>query len=431
MTRLTLALLALALGATVAIADNWPRFRGADGLGKAPDATVPTTWDGTKNILWKTELPGPGSSSPIVWGDRVFVTSYSGYGESERNPGEMTNLKRHLVCASLKDGTILWSKSVAAEQPEDPYRGFITEHGYASNTPVTDGETVFAFFGKTGVLAYDMDGNELWKVNVGKESSGRRWGTAASPILYKDMVIVNASEESQSIRALDKKTGKEIWKSEAASLELVYATPTLVELPDGAAELVIAVPGEVWALAPDTGKLKWFAEVPIRGNVSPTVINNDGVVYAFGGLPAGSVAVKAGGTGDVTNSNVLWRGRSGSYVATPVLHDGHLYWIDDRGTAHCAKADTGESVYSERMPNLSGGGRPFYASPVLVGKHLYIVSRSNGTFVLKAEPTFEIVARNVIEGDDSQANGTPAVVENTLVLRTDRALYRIGESDQK
>lgn len=408
-------------------AEDWTRFRGPGGDGIAASADLPLTWSDTENLAWRTPLPGPGSSSPIVAGDRVFVTCYSGYGVADSEKGSKQDLQRHLVCVRLEDGEVLWTKTVAAEMPEDDYMGYLTEHGYASSTPVTDGKQVFAFFGKTGVLAFDMGGDEQWRVEVGKESSNRRWGSAASPILYKDMVIVNAAEEGRAILALDKQTGRQVWKAEAAALELAYGTPSIVELSDGTAELVISVPGEIWGLNPDTGKLRWYAETNLTGNVCPTVVARDGVVYTFGGYrSAGAHALRAGGGGDVTASHMLWFTRESSYVATPLLHDGFLYWIDDRGQAHCLNAETGESVYRERVPGMTMSGRPVYASPVLVGDRLYVVSRWSGVFVLPAKPEFEILAHNLLESDDSDCSGTPAIAGNRLLLRSGKYLYCIA-----
>ena len=406
---------------------DWPQFRGPSGDGISVAAEVPLTWSETQGVAWRTPLPGPGSSSPIVWGDRVMVTCYSGYGIRDAANGPKEGLKRHLVCARLTDGEVLWTKTIAAELPEDDYTGYLTEHGYASSTPVTDGQQIFVFFGKTGVLAFDMDGNEQWRKAVGKESSNRRWGSAASLVLYKDMVIVNGAEESQSILALNKQTGQEVWKAEAASLELTYGTPTLVELPDGAVELVISVPGEVWGLNPDTGKLLWYAETNLTGNVCPTVVAHEGIVYAFGGYrSSGGHALRAGGRGDVTDSHELWFTRESSYVATPLFHDGFLYWIDDRGQAHCLDAKTGESVYRKRVPGLNTNGRPVYASPILAGDRLYVVSRWSGTFVLPAKPAFEILAQNRVQSDESDFSGTPAVVGRRLLLRSGCYLYCVA-----
>ncbi len=406
---------------------DWPQFRGPRGDGVSVAVEVPLTWSDAEGLAWRTPLPGPGSSSPIVFGDRVLVTCYSGYGIRDAANGAKEGLERHLVCARLTDGEVLWSKAIAAELPEDDYAGYLTEHGYASSTPVTDGQQIFVFFGKTGVLAFDIKGNEQWRKTVGKESSNRRWGSAASLVLHEDTVIVNAAEESQSIRALDKRTGREVWKAEAASLELTYGTPAIVDLPDGTSELVISVPGEVWGLNPNTGKLNWYAETNLTGNVCPTVVVHDGIIYAFGGYrSAGAHAIRAGGRGDVTESHMLWFTRESSYVATPLLYGGFLYWIDDRGLAHCLDAKTGESVYRKRVPGLNTRGRPVYASPILAADRLYIVSRWSGTFVLAAKPTFEVLACNRFEFDESDFSGTPAVVDGRLLLRSGRYLYCVA-----
>ena len=170
---------------------EWSRFRGADGSGVAADGDPPVTWSDRENLKWTTAMPGPGSSSPIVWGELVFVTCFSGVGEG--SGGDLAALKRHLVCVDRGTGKVKWDKAVGAEMPEDPYSGYLTEHGYASSTPATDGERVYVFYGKTGVLAYDFEGKELWRVNVGKESGNRRWGSAASLMLDGERVIVNAS----------------------------------------------------------------------------------------------------------------------------------------------------------------------------------------------------------------------------------------------
>lgn len=413
-------------------AADWPRFRGADGSGNAGDTKAPVTWSDTENVKWKAALPGPGSSSPIVWKDRVFVTCYSGYGDG--SDGAMEKLQRHLICLDRATGKVLWDKAVAAEMPEDSYSGFLTEHGYASSTPATDGERVFVFFGKTGVLAYDFSGKELWKVNVGKESGNRRWGSGASLVLSGNNVIVNASEESQSVRALDKTTGKEVWKAPSASLELCYSTPALVTANDRT-DLVLAVPGELWGMNPDTGKLRWFAGTGLSGNVSPSIVAADGNIYVNGGFPRlGAAAVKAGGKGDVTDSAVIWSSQNASYVPSPVVSGGHLYVVNDQGFALCLSAKDGALVYKERIPGASAtgrGGKPFYASAVLANGLVYAVSRQNGTFVFDASPTFKLVAQNKLAGDDSQFNGTPAIADGQLFLRSNRSVYCIEAGSEK
>ncbi len=422
-----LSVSALLAAAAWSAGADWTRFRGSDGSGISSDAKVPVTWSESEHLKWKTELPGPGSSSPIVVGGRVYVTCYSGFGTGGTKAGQEKDLQRHLVCVDGASGQIVWSKSIAAELPEDPYRGYLTEHGYASSTPTTDGQRLYVFFGKTGVLAFDLDGNQLWRVGVGKESSNRQWGSGASPILYKDLVIVNAAEESQSIRGLDKATGKEIWKAEGASLALAYGTPALVDVAGDRQELVIGVANEVWGLNPDTGKLSWYAETSLAGNVCPSVIHQDGIAYVFGGFRSvGSTAIRAGGKGNVTQSHVVWTSGVTSYVATPLLHEGHLYWVDDRGIAYCQQAKTGAEVYRERLPEMSSGGKPVYASPVYAGGNLYVVSRWSGTYVLAAQPEFKLVARNQLPSDESGFSATPAISDGRIFLRSNRFLYCVA-----
>ena len=425
--QLAAAGLAATLLAGTARADDWRQFRGPNGSGvAAADARPPAPWSATQNMQWRTALPGPGSSSPIVVGDRVFVTCYSGYGDGGN--GGPDQLVRHLVAVDRATGKILWDQSVAARLPEDNFSGYLTEHGYASSTPVSDGERVYVFFGKTGACAFDLAGKQLWAAPLGQMSSNRRWGSGASPVLWGDKLIVNAADESRAVFALDKATGKQLWKSEAATLELCFGTPIVTDGPGGRQDLVLAVPGELWGLNPENGKLRWFAETRLDGNVSPTVVTDGGVVFSTGGFPrTGTVAVRAGGKGDVTGSNVVWSSQSASYVPSPVATGGRLYVVSDQGFAACLDARTGEALYKERLPGATGGGggggKPFYASPVLAHGRLYAVSRRQGVFVLGAGAKFEFIAQNRITGDDTDFNGTPAVVGPQLFLRSNRALY--------
>ena len=413
------------LAANGLFASDWTRFRGPNGMGISDDTKLPLTWSDSRNLKWKTPLPGPGSSSPIVYGDRVFITCYSGYGIDSDNPGSQADLKRHLLCINRSDGKIVWNKSVDAVLPEDPYRGYLREHGYASSTPITDGLRIYVFFGKTGALAFGMQGRKLWQTNLGTGSSNRKWGSAASPILYKNMVIVNASEESLAIYALDKVTGKKIWKAEGDALELAYDTPFLANLADGRKELTISVPEEVWGLNPDTGKLIWYAEMAPNGNICPSIIGKDGIVYVFGGFRTrGSLAIRTGGKDDVTQTHVLWSSGESSYVPSPVILNGHLYWVSDLGIACCMDAKSGKLVYRERL-SARGGGKPFYASVVLANGKLYVVSRASGTFVLDAKTHFKQLAQNQLESDTSDFNASPAVSNGQIFLRSNKFLYCI------
>ena len=395
-------------------AEDWPQFLGPDARARSTE-TVPTVWDDTRNVQWIADLPGTGSSSPIVVGDRVVVTCHIDQPEP----------MRRVIGFQKSDGKQLWSLDFPIDYREDPYRGYITEHGYASNTPVSDGESIFVFLGKGGVHRVTMDGQLKWSVDVGKQSANRQWGSASSLITYGDTVIVNASEESRSIIALDKQTGKEVWRQEANMLELTYGTPRIVKATGGD-ELVINVPEEMWSLNPTTGKLNWYAASPMTGNVSPSVVVDGDTIYGFGGFrAAGSFAVRAGGKDDVTDANVVWTGRSSSYVATPLLHDGRFYWIDDRGIAYCVDAKNGELVYRERVNDLDGG-RPVYASPVLIGGKIYVVTRRSGTLIIEPGETFNVVAQNRFDNDTTDFNATPAVSDGRLFLRSNQALYCIG-----
>src|SRR6516162_10260018 len=206
---------------------QWLQFRGPGGSGTAPDKGVPVTWSDDSNIRWKAEMSGPGASSPIVVGNKVFVTCYSGYGLTRDNPGEQKNLKRHLVCLERQTGKTAWKRDIDPVLPESAFQGpYITMHGYASATPVSDGKHVFVFFGSAGVFAFDLDGQQLWHASGGKGTHG--WGSGASPILHKDLLIVNASVESGSVLALDKKSGTEVWSTKGISGS--WNTPVLVNL---------------------------------------------------------------------------------------------------------------------------------------------------------------------------------------------------------
>ena len=393
-----------------------------------PMQAFPPKWSETENLSWKTKLPGAGSSSPVLTEDFVFVSSYSGYGEPGAGRGDEKSLQRHFSCLDRQTGKVLWSKSIANEVDEDPYTGNgLPEHGYATNTPVTDGKQVFVFFGKTGVIAYDLTGNEQWRKSVGTSSGNRQWGSAASLTLVGEKLIVNAAEESETIFALSKETGETIWKSEAGSLELCYSTPALVKVNENRTDLVVAVPEEVWGLNPENGKLTWYVETSLTGNLSPSVIVDGDTVFVFGGYRSkGSLAIKVGGKGNVTDSNVLWTSRSTSYVPTPVLDNGRLYWIDDNGFYHCLNATDGKSIDKQRVPMQSKGGRAVYASALNINGKIYAQTRYNGLMVFEPGDKMDLVAQNKFD-DESQFNATPAVDKGQLFLRSDKFLYCVQQ----
>ncbi len=415
--RVIIGGLLLALLPTVSFAGDWTQFRGPGGLGVSDEKGLPVKWSSTENIAWKAELPGPGASSPIALGDRIFLTCYSGYG-LEGNVGEQKDLRRHLLCFERKTGKVAWKKVFEPKLPEHQYQGEGSYHGYAASTPTTDGERLYVFFGKSGVYCFDLAGKELWHVSVGEGING--WGSGCSPILYGKFLIVNASIESGSLVALDKLTGAEVWQ--AKGINSSWNTPLVVAGKDRT-ELVVSVQDRIKSFSPEDGKLLWEAD-GVHRYVCPSVVAHDDVVYAIGGGHT-SLAVRIGGSGDVTASHEIWRQNKGSNVGSPIYLDGHLYWFaDGGGTVCCQKAATGETVFQTRLEPDSG---TIWASPILADGKLYVPSQRNGTYVVAAKPTFELLAHNKFEDDGSRTNASPAVHNGQLLLRTDKNLYCIGK----
>jgi len=398
---------------------DWRQFRGPGGLGTSEEKGVPIEWSAEKNVVWKVKLPGAGASCPVTKDKRVFVTCYSGYGIDGKNPGNMDDLRRHLLCLDRATGKPLWDKEFQPVLPEHKYAGEGAYHGYSASTPVIEGDRLYVFFGKSGVYCFDLGGKELWHSIVGKNVNG--WGSGASPILYKDSLIVNASVESGALVALDKTNGKELWRS--PGINSAWNTPVLVTTPEKTQELVVSVQDRLVGIDPDTGKELWRAE-GVHRYVCPSVVAHAGVVYAIGGGNA-SLAVKAGGKGDVTKTHGIWRVEKGSNVGSPIFHNGHLYWASDGGgLVHCQDAATGKMIYSERLAPPAG---QIWASPVLADGKLYYVSKENGTYVVAAQPKFQLLAHNAFEGDKTRSNASLAVSDGQLFLRNDQFLYCIGK----
>jgi outer membrane protein assembly factor BamB len=250
-------------------------------------------------------------------------------------------------------------------------------HGYASSTPVADAERVYCFFGKSGVFAFDHAGKQLWQTNVGDGLGG--WGSATSPILHENLVIVNACVESEALVALDRKTGKEVWRTKGINES--WNTPLVVDVKGGKAELVVAVFGKVLGIDPATGEKLWNCDTDIGWYMVPSMVAHDGVVYCIGGRNGGgALAVRPGGKGDVTATHQLWTLKKGSNVSSPVYHEGHLYWMNDvNGLAYCAEAATGKLVYEER-----GTGRTGLCVRSAGRGRVYYVTRDGRTFVVSA-----------------------------------------------
>lgn len=408
--------------------ESWPQFRGPGGLATAPEgARIPLVWGDKENLKWKTAMPGPGSSSPVFTGKRLFVTCYTGYGTSREEVGSARDLGRMLVCLDRGDGRVLWKKSIDLANPEDPYRGYLMEHGYASSTPATDGKNVFVFTGKSGLHAFTVEGKLRWSKLVGDRSSNRRWGSAASPVLYRNLVIINAADEARCLIAFDKDSGDEKWRYQSRELELAFGTPQITIAGDGSDELVLSIPHELFALDPATGKRKWLARTRVPGNVSPSVVITDDMICAFGGYPRKmSIGLKRGGSGDVTG-NLQWDSKVTTYVPTPLAYGKNLYWVNDSAEAICMDIATGKVMSKRTVAGIERSKRfSFYASMVRVGERLYAVSRHNGTFVFEANPGMKQIAQNRFD-DRSDFSGTPALAKDGLYLRSGKFVYSISE----
>jgi len=449
-------------------AADWTRFRGPNGSGVAADTeATPTTWSDKENLKWKIALPGSGVSCPIVVGDKVFVTCYSGYGVNREQLGSMKDLKRHLVCIERATGKTVWEKVIPSTVDEDPYEGAgVPQHGYASHTPTSDGKNVYVFFGKSGVLAFDMAGNQLWQVSVGTSSDDRAWGSSSSPIVVEDLLVVPAGPEGRAIVGLDKYTGKETWRSPADTLGNVWGTPVVAQVGDST-ELVIGAPSEIWGLNPKNGKLRWYCNYVDSDQFSSSVVVDGDTVFAIEGRGGGSVAVKVGGKDDVSESKVVWKGRDNSRFASPIVFDGRLYYVSSR-TLTCLDAKTHDKIFEGRFKNAngelavgvgSGGGAPGgqgggpggfggvpggfggggrggrggggfgntdYASPVIADGKIYFVARNGEMYVFEAGKEFKQLAVNRVTSDLEDFSATPAVSGGELFIRSTKHLYCVS-----
>lgn len=408
---------------------DWTGFRGTGMRGESQDTNLALSWSDSENLQWKTALPGPGSSSPIIVGNKILVTCYSGYGLDRDNPGDPGKLKRHLICINVKSGKVLWDRSLQAVQPELPYKGMLREHGYASSTPASDRERVYVFFGKNGVYAFDLQGKQLWQTKVGLGSDDKKWGCAASVTLYKDLVLIDAWDENKTLYALNQQDGSVKWQRDLSAMGLTFSTPTLAKLSNESAELIMLMPKQVWGLNPATGATLWFVNTTMKDSTIGTPIVVDDIAYVHGGgvRSLSSLALRLGGRGDVTESHVLWSGKEATSVPSPVYADGHLYWITHGGKACCQDAQTGELKYSRDLPIAKRF--VVYASMVHAGDRLYAVTRKGGTYVLAAKPQFEVLAHNTLASDTSDFNGSPVTRPGRIYLRSNRYLYCIGDSN--
>jgi outer membrane protein assembly factor BamB len=392
------------LFSTAMSAEEWPGWRGPRGDGTSMEKDIPIRWSQTENVAWSTPIPGRGYSSPIIWGNRIFLTACL---EKDR--------ERILVCLDRANGKILWQKTVLSSPLE-------RKHGlnsYASSTPATDGRHIWVSFlqaPEIQVACFDFKGNKVWQHCPGTFYSVH--GFCSSPILYKDMVIVNCDQDAAGyIVALDKASGQERWRTERPNRTRSYCAPIIVEVA-GKTQLVLSGSKCVASYNPDDGKQIWIIDGPTEQFVASLVLLDD-LLFLTAGYPEHHImAIRPDGQGNVTRSHILWRDRKGaSYVPSPIAHGKHFFLVSDDGVASCLEAKTGKRSWIKKL------GRKHWASPVAAGDYLYFPDNDGTTWVLKAGDTFEVVSKNALQ---EAIFASPAIARGQIFIRTVDKLYCIG-----
>jgi outer membrane protein assembly factor BamB len=416
---------------------QWPQFRGPDATGVAASARLPETWSRTVNIRWRTEIPGVGWSSPVVSGNTVFLTSVirpqageppkPGLYFGGERPAPTDEHRWVVLAVDLESGAIRWQREVHRGAPPQSRH---LKNSYASETPTTDGTRVYALFGNLGVFAYAMDGTLAWERRRPARATRYGWGTAASPVLHNGrLYVLDDNEEDASLMALDARTGTEVWRVSRPK-ETNWATPFIWRHAQRT-EIVIAATGGVQSYDLE-GRVLWT----LRGMSSiaiPTPFESGGLLYVASGYVGDKVrpvyAIKPGAAGDISltgeatsNQFVAWTlPQAAPYNPSPIVYDGVFYTLLDRGflTAHDAR--TGREVYGrQRIDPVSAG---FTASPWAANGRIYLLNEDGDTYVVRAGPTFEVLAKNSL---GEMAMATPAIAGNSLIVRTASALYRVG-----
>ena len=394
------------LVANAVYAENWAQWRGARLDGTSIERNVPIHWGATSNVIWKTELPGLGHASPIVYGDKVFTVS--AVPESEA---------RLLLCVGRSNGQILWRETVLTAPMERKH----ALNSHASSTPACDGERVFvAFLDRTEmvVAAYDLDGKKQWLVRPGKFNSMH--GFCSSPILFKDKVIVNGDHDGDGYMvALDRKSGKELWRIERPNKTRSYTVPLIREI-SGRTQMILTGTKCTTSYDPNDGRLLWIIDGPTEQFVaSPVYSEKTGLVYISGGYPDHHIlAIKPDGTGNVTHTKIVWRTNRGvAYVPSPIIEGDYFLIVSDSGVAHCFDAADGRVLWQERMGE-------HHASLVSANGLVYFLNDNGVMNVVKPGPTFERVARNELR---ERTFASPAISDGQMFLRSDKHLFCIGQ----
>jgi outer membrane protein assembly factor BamB len=390
-------------------AKYWPRWRGPSGQGHVTGTSYVDTWSDTVNVRWKAAVPGRGHSSPIVWKDRVFLTT-----------AEDGGAKVSMLAFNRADGKLLWTRSVPGTGVEHVYR----KNSHASATPTTDGRRVYASFGTHGLAAFDLDGRLVWHKKLGDLRNYH--GSAGSPVLYKDRLFIYQDHDGSGnlgsfVAAFNTADGSLIWKTDRAE-SVGWGTPIVVDAGDRD-ELIVSSQRRVYAYDPDRGTELWS----VRGNtfeVIPTPVVGHGLVFCSSGRAGPTLAIRPGGQGDVTTTNVVWTSPRGSpFVPSAIVHGDLLYMINDmQSILTVLDAKSGTLAYQERLGQAMREG--FSSSPVAVGDRLFFTNDLGQTFVVRAGRTFELVRVNQLS---AQVMASPALVDGTWYWRTDRELVAIGQ----
>jgi outer membrane protein assembly factor BamB len=428
-------MLAIAVDRAQAQTSNWPQWRGQGGSGISTEKNLPAEWNETKNIRWKTAIPGRGHSSPIIWGRRIFLTTsiegsivpgaeavrHVHKGQEYRHPdsvGADHSYVLKLLCLDTETGKLLWEKTV--------YEGTVYDNRhrkntYASTTPVTDGKYVYVSFEAEGLYCYDFEGKRIWKSSVGKIAKGGM-GPGTSPVLYENLLILQCDQEygeGSFITAVDKKTAKVVWRVER-NHRRSWATPLLIRTPQRA-ELIASGAESVIAYDPASGKELWRAE-GVESNPIPSPVTSHGLVFVSAGSQAKRlIAIRPVGAGDLTNTtNIAWRYDKGTaYVPSPIAYGDYLYLVTDAGALTCLEAKTGKLVYQARLPIPA----QFTASPVAYDGRILLFSEDGDGFLLRAGPVPEVLSVNSL-GEPIYAS--PAISSGKIFVRGAIHLYCIG-----
>ena len=444
-------LFSAALGVTVLSAqDNWPRFRGAEGGVAADHPSLPDVWGPSQNIVWAIDVPGRSWSSPIVWGDHIFITTAINTAETETllpvasyvsrsNGGTMTFMDVSKPSAShrwivydvdFNTGRIRWERTVRTAVPAKSRH---LKNSYAAETPVTDGERVYAYFGDVGLFAFDMDGKPLWSKPMDAFEMQTGFGHAKSPVVDdRHVYIVNDNEEQSFIVAFDKRTGNQVWRTDRNE-KSNWTTP-LVWRNDRRTEIVTAATGGVRSYDVN-GTLLWELSGMSTFDV-PSPISANGLLYIMSGYPANALrpvyAIRPGATGDISlkpdqtsNAFIVWADRTlGTFHPSPLVYRGCLYILHDRGFLTCSESATGKPIYGRQR--ISTDTATFTASPWAYNGKVFALSEDGDTYVIQAGPEFKVLGKNSL---NEMALATPAVARGSLIVRTASKLYRISKSN--